>query len=177
MKRHVCAAGVTALGVVAGGISPAGAVECSRYVVSTDPGLVTAVEFDQLRDGMTLEQVQALFGSPGAQTHASETSSSAWMTVAWSGAVTRVDWFGGTTTPKIEVDVSMSKATTETVSKRKKVRVKNVKRARRLGLRTWRWKTVKVVNQIPATPYTVDYFSVYDAEVLRQTGALSCSSS
>ncbi|MCB0920274.1 MAG: hypothetical protein R2703_16645 [Micropruina glycogenica] len=179
MRRRgmtACAAGVTALGVLTvGSVSPAAAVECSRYVVSADPGLVTAAEYDQLSDGMTLEQVQALFGSPGAQTHAFETSLGKYMTLEWNGAVSRLDWYGGTTTPEISVDFSMTKATTETVYKRKKVRVKNLKRAKRLGLKKWRWKRVKVVKQIPATPYTVDYFSLYDAEVLRQTAPLSCS--
>jgi hypothetical protein len=54
--------------------------------------------------------------------------------------------------------------------------VKNVKRAKRLGLPRWKWKTVKVVTPVPATPYTVSYFSVSDAAVLRQTQTLTCSS-
>ncbi|MCB0985057.1 MAG: hypothetical protein KDB06_10465 [Ilumatobacter sp.] len=126
---------------------------------------------------MTLDQVQALFGSPGAISNAYESGTGKRMTVTWVGAVT-IDywWWEGTwDAPEIEADFSMSKATTKTTYKRKKVKVKNVKRAKRLGLKTWRWKTVKVKKAVPATPYTVGYFSLSSAEILRQTATLECS--
>jgi hypothetical protein len=158
------------------GAGPAAAKTCDRYSFSTDPGRVTAAEFDQLREGMTLQQVQALFGSSGGVQSTSESSSSASTRILWLGNVSFVHWFDDTTDAEIEVTFSMDKATTSTSYKRKKVKVKNVKRAKRLGLPKWRWKSVKVVTQVPATPWTVDYFSVYAADVLRQQRAISCSS-
>ena len=171
----------TVIGIAAGltllaSAAPASARDCSSYEVLTDPGLATAAEVDQLRKGMTYEQVQALFGSPGGISRASEGTSGRSMDVVWLGAVRRIDWFGGTTDSEVEVSFSMQNATTETVYTRKKVRVKNVKRAKRLGLPKWKWKKVKEVRPVPATPYTVDYFSVSHSEILRQTGALDCYS-
>lgn len=165
-----------AAGTLLVSVEPAAAVTCDRYVVSADPGLATAVEVDQLREGMTLEQVQALFGSPGAVRSASEYSSSATMSVKWLGGVSLVYRFDMTTVPEIQATFSMEKATTSTSYTRKKVRVKNVKRAKRLGLPKWKWKQVKVVTPVPATPWTVDYFSVSGSDILRQQRALECSS-
>ncbi len=177
MKRSGIALLATA--GLAGGLlvaqAPASAVTCDQWIVSSDPGTVTAAEFDQMREGMTYEQVQTLFGSPGAITYASEFTTSKLMTVKWTGAVSLRHWTDWIDDSEVEATFSMDKATTQTKYKRKKVKVKNVKRAKRLGLRTWRWKTVKVKKRIPATPYTVDYFSLYGAEVLRQTKTLDCS--
>lgn len=156
--------------------TPAAAVECDRFEQVPDPGRVTAAEFDQLRDGMTLEQVQALFGSPGAIAWASEYTVTKSMSVDWYGSVRLVDWTGWIDEPEISVVFSADKATFQTVYKRVKVKVKKVKRAKRLGLRTWRWKTVERRKPVAATPYVVDYFSLTGADILRQTRALSCSS-
>ena len=142
----------------------------------TDPGTVTAAEYDQLREGMTLEQVRALFGSAGEVRWASEYTSSASMALRWKGAVSIKSWLGWTDESSIDATFSMDKATTTTTYKRKKVKVKNVKRAKRLGLPRWKWKTIKVVTPVPATPYTVEYFSLDGAEILRQIKTLGCFS-
>ena len=154
--------------------TPAAAVECDRYEQMPDPGRVTVAEFDQLREGMTLEQVQGLFGSPGAIAWASEYTVTKSMSVTWYGSVRLVDFDGWTEEAEVEVTFSMDKATTRTTYKRVKVKVKNVKRAKRLGLRTWRWKNVKRVTPVPATAYRVDYFSLYGAEILRQAAPVRC---
>ena len=154
--------------------TPAAAVECDRYEQMPDPGRVTVAEFDQLREGMTLDEVRTLFGSPGSVTWAHESNTSAAMTLEWLGAVRLVDFDGWTEEAEVEVTFSMDKATTRTTYKRVKVKVKNVKRAKRLGLRTWRWKNVKRVTPVPATAYRVDYFSLYGAEILRQAAPVRC---
>lgn len=177
-QTTVIATGVSVVLVGSGLIaaSPASAASCDSWIVSPNPGLATAAEVDQLREGMSLQQVETLFGSPGAITWSSESTYGKSMDVTWVGATSLMRWYGSSLTSEVEVSFSMEKATTQTSYGRKKIKVKNVKRAKRLGLPRWKWKTVRVVTPVPATPFTVESFYVYSADILRQQRRLECSS-
>jgi len=176
MRRAFATA--AALGVVSSMLfaAPASADTCDEYLIDADPQTVTAAEFDQLRDGMTLQEVVALFGSEGEPLDEYETKTTKTLELSWNGAVTLLDLYGDETTPEIDVTFSRTNATTATTYQRKRVKVKNVKRAKRLGLPRFRWRSVRVVSEVPATPYTVMDFDVYDEDILRQTFELECES-
>lgn len=176
MRRAFAAA--AALGVASGMLfaAPASADTCDEFLMAADPGAVTAAELDQLTDGMTLQDVVAVFGSEGYTLDEYETKTTKTLEISWDGAVTLLDLYGDETTPEIDVTFSRTNATTSTTYQRKRVKVKNVKRAKRLGLPRFRWKSVKVVSEVPASPYTVIDFDVYDEDILRQTFPLECES-
>lgn len=167
-----------AVGVASGMLvaTPASAENCDQFLVSDDASTVTVAELDQLQVGMVLDDVNALFGGEGYVTDEYETKTGKTMEVSWDGAVTLLDLYGDEIIPEIAVTFEMEKATTTTTYQRKRVRVKNIKRAKRLHLPRFKMKTVKVVTQVPATPYEVTDFSFYDDDILRQTFVLECES-